>query len=140
VTTLTSSTVASTPTINPLLDKALRKLIARARPRRLIETGTHLGLGSTLTICQALADNGLSFDQFYSIEVNPDFYAQAWTNLASEVFIRGFCGTVDPRSLLPSEADLRREMTEQAAAAVRRETYIPDALDDLLGFVLANLD
>jgi hypothetical protein len=141
VTTLTSSNVASTTTIDPLLDKALRKFIAHARPRRIIETGTHLGLGSTLTICQALADNGLSLDQFYSIEVNPDVYAQAWTNLGQHGFHpRLLRGLSIPRSLLPSEADLRREMTDQAAAALRRETYIPEALDDLLGFVLADLD
>lgn len=141
MTTLTSPNDACTTTINPLLDKALRRLIARARPRRIIETGTHLGLGSTLAICQALADSGLPIDQFYSIEVNPGFYAQAWTNLGQRGFHpRLLRGLSIPRSLLPSEEQLRRDMDEQAAAALRRETYVPEALDDLLGFVLANLD
>jgi hypothetical protein len=137
----TLSTPPAQSTINPLLDKALRTLLARARPRRIIETGTHLGLGSALTICQALSANGLSLDQFYSIEVNPAFYAQAWTNLGQRGFHpRLLRGLSIPRSMLPSETDLRGEISEQAAAALRRETFFPDALDDLLGFVLANLD
>jgi hypothetical protein len=143
VSTVTSSTVnsCSAPPFNPVLGKALGRLLVRARPRRIVETGTYLGLGSTLSICEALTDNDLPADQFYSIEVNPNFYAQAWTHLGQRGYHpRLLRGLSIPRSLLPGEAELRRSMTEQAAAALRRETYFPEALDDLLGFVLGNFD
>ena len=105
------------------LDQELRRLVARARPHKIVETGTQLGLGSTLTICEALAENGLSEDQFYSIEVNPNYYAQAWTNLGQRGFHpRLLRGLSIPRSMLPAQAD--------------PETHFPDQLDDLLGFVL----
>jgi hypothetical protein len=45
-----------------------------------------------------------------------------------------------PRSLLPSEADLRGRMPEREAHALRPEAYFPDSLDDLLGFALVDLD
>jgi hypothetical protein len=105
------------------LDQELRRLLTRARPHKIVETGTHLGRGSTLTICEALAENGISENQFYSIEVNPNFYAQAWTNLGQRGFHpRLLRGLSIPRSLLPAPAD--------------PETFFPEALDDLLGFVL----
>jgi len=108
------------------LDRELRTLLARARPHKIVETGTHLGLGTTLTICEAMAENGLARDQFYSLEVNPNFYAQAWTNLGQRGFHpRLLRGLSIPRSMLPAGADA--------------ETHFPEALDDLLGFVLRNL-
>ncbi len=138
---LSTANVASATQASLPLGKALRRLLARVRPRRVVETGTHLGLGTTLAICEALAENSLPLDQFYSIEVNPDFYAQAWTNLGQHGFHpRLLRGLSIPRSLLPSEEELRREMTEQTSAALRKETYFPEALDDLLGFALANFD
>ena len=68
--------------------RAIRTLFARTRPRKIVETGTYLGLGSTLTIAQALHDNALPFNQFYSIEVNPKFYGQAVDNLMARGFVR----------------------------------------------------
>ena len=104
------------------LDQELRRLLARARPHKIVETGTHLGLGSTLTICESLAENGIAEGQCYSIEGNPNFYAQAWTNLGQRGFHpRLLRGLSIPRSMLPAPADA--------------ETHFPEALDDLLGFV-----
>ena len=140
-----------TQTNQSSLDQEIRTLLARSRPHKIVETGTHLGLGSTLTICESLAENGLAENQFYSIEVNPNFYAQAWTNLGQRGFHpRLLRGLSIPRSLLPSEADLRRETGEHAGAAAevtpearvaayQQETHFPEALDDLLGFVLRNM-
>ena len=138
---VTTTAVTISIPVNPALDDVLRTVMARARPHRIIETGTHLGLGTTRTICEALADNRLPIDEFYSIEVNPNYYAQAWTNLGQCGFRpRLLRGLSIPRGLLPSEAELRGAFSAEQAAALRREAYFPDALDDLLGFVLGNFD
>jgi hypothetical protein len=140
VSSIATDTTTSAPA-NLALDRVLRTLITRARPRRIIETGTHLGLGTTLTICQALAENGLPIDEFYSIEANPNFYAQAWNNLGQRGFRpRLLRGLSIPRSLLPAEGELRRTYSADQTAALQQEAYFPDALDDLLGFVLGNFD
>jgi hypothetical protein len=138
--------------------RALRGIVAHLRPHKIVETGTYTGLGSTLTLCQALVDNDLPLRDVYSIEVNPGFYAQACENLAA----RGFAGPGPhllrglsvPRALLPTEADIRRETLERVPDAsifidhqpemrvhyYQKETHFPDAVDDLLGYVLRNFD
>ena len=135
--------------------RSIRGLFARTRPRKIVETGTYLGLGSTLAICHAIYDNGLPIGGFYSIEVNPAFYAQACDNLAG----RGFrphllSGLSVPRSLLPAEDDIRRETLDQIEDPTvfvdhepakrvhyyKKETDFPDALDDLLGHVMRWFD
>ncbi len=122
---------------------------------KIVETGTYQGLGSTLTICQALYDNSLPMDQFFSIEVNPAFYAQAFENLSGQSFKpRLLRGLSVPRGLLPTEADIRRETLEEVAdpgvfidhqpekrvSHYQKETDFPKELDDLLGFVIRAMD
>ena len=106
--------------------RTLRTLFARSHAHKIVETGTYQGLGTTLAICDALAANEFSADQFYSIEVNPNYYAQAWGNLSNRpVHPRLLRGLSIPRNMLPSE---------------QPETHFPDALDDLLGYVLRTFD
>jgi predicted O-methyltransferase YrrM len=131
--------------------RSIHTLFARARPKKIVETGTYQGLGSTLTICEALYDNQLSTDQFFSIEVNPNFYSQAFENLKGQGFKpRLLRGLSVPRALLPSEADIQRETVDQVADRsvfidhqpekrvfyYQKETDFPNELDDLLGFVI----
>ena len=135
--------------------QAIRALFARSRPRKIVETGTYLGLGSTLTICEALYGNGLPIDQFYTIEVNPAFYMQACDNLAARGFKpRLLRGLSVPRALLPTQADIQRETLDAVADPTvfidhdparrvfhyHKETHFPDALDDLLGYVLRSFE
>jgi hypothetical protein len=146
-----TASVSAPPRTNTPLMNAVCRLLARARPRKIVETGTGQGLGSTLAICQTLAENGAPFEQYYSIEVNPELYAQAWNNLSQRGFRpRLLRGLSIPRSMLPTEADLRHQLEPLAGApdatlsariaAIQQETHFPEALDDLLGFVLRNFD
>jgi hypothetical protein len=133
------------------LAQSVCRLLTRARPRRIIETGTCQGLGTTLAMCQTLREGDLPSDQFYSIEANPELYAQAWNNLSQRGFHpRLLRGLSIPRTLLPSEADLRSEVQRASGVsgaalharvvALQKETHFPEALDDLLGFVLRTFD
>lgn len=135
--------------------RSINTLFARTRLRKIVETGTYQGLGSTLTICQALYDNGIPTDQFFSIEVNPTFYGQAYENLAGLGFKpRLLRGLSVPRGMLPTEADIQRETLDAVADAsvfidhqpdkrvfyYHKETNFPNELDDLLGFVIRSMD
>lgn len=123
----TVNTMTPTPIVaDQAFFRRLRTLFARSRAHKIVETGTYQGLGTTLAICDALAANEFSADQFYSIEVNPNFYAQAWANLSNRpVHPRLLRGLSIPRNLLPSE---------------QAETHFPEALDDLLGYVIRTFD
>lgn len=61
----------------------LKRLIQKTQPCAIIETGTHLGTGSTKAILDAL--KGRDDFKLISIEANPDYYRQAKKNL--ELFI-----------------------------------------------------
>jgi hypothetical protein len=152
VSTLPSVTsVSSALGINSVMIKPVCRLLTRARPRRIVETGTRQGLGTTLAMCQTLRESDLSADQFYSIEVNPELYAQAWNNLSQRGFHpRLLRGLSIPRTLLPTESELRSELQratgvagaalDTCVAALQQETHFPEALDDLLGFLLRSFD
>ena len=131
--------------------RSIHTLFARARPKKIVETGTYQGLGSTLTICQALYDNSIGTDEFFSIEVNPTFYSQAFDNLAAQGFKpRLLRGLSVPRGILPTESDIQREtldevvdksvfidhQPEKRVFYYHKETDFPGELDDLLGFVI----
>src|SRR5271166_1311968 len=85
---------------------AIRRIITERKPRIAIETGTHLGLGSTRAILSALPE----YATFSTIECNPRFHCAAIDNLSAD---RCFCvcGLSVPRGLLPD--------AERAAALLR---------------------
>lgn len=130
--------------------QALRGLVARLRPHKIVETGTSTGLGTTLAVCEALRANDLPLERFYSIEVNPSVYSQACENLGARGHYPHLLrGLSVPRGLLPTEADIRRETVEVNDAAIgvdyarevrvqsyQKETDYPDAVDDLLRYVI----
>jgi len=109
--------------LHPDLARTLRGLIARTRPRNIVETGTSDGLGATLALCEALVGNAISLDQFYSIEFNPAAYALACEHLAERSFqphlLCGIC--------LPQTAGSHQPEPDHT---------IPAPVDDLLGYVL----
>jgi len=128
----------------------LRGLIRMTRPKRIIETGTYLGKGTTRVIAEAIRDFGLNQTVFTSIECNPDHHRQALSNLKEAglvQFVRPLLGLSVPRSLLPT-ADVVHQETIAGAAGTNvfvdhqenqrvelylRETDFPDAAEDLLG-------
>ncbi len=131
----------------------LGRLFARIRPQRIIETGTHLGTGTTAIIGSALRRIGLTAT-FYSIEVNPEFAARAAQNIKQQRFdVRLLNGLSVPRHLLPTreriralyvEGDEQGVFVDHAPAervdAYFSETDFPDLPDDLLGKCLTEFN
>lgn len=135
---------------------AIRETFARIRPQRILETGTYQGVGTTLTMLQALRDLSLPTDGFRSIEVNAQHHATAAANLRDRGFagVQLLRGLSVPRRLLPDAETIRREtLTHVEFADVfidhdpamrvhyyMKETAHPDAPEDLIGAVLAAFD
>jgi len=61
--------------------RALRENIRETKPKKIIETGTYLGKGTTTVIASAIRDFEIDFVKFFSIEVNPQYYRSAYIHL-----------------------------------------------------------
>ena len=135
--------------------RCVHETFARIRPRRVIETGTYLGSGTTLVIARALRELGLDDATFYSIEVNPAHVRRAIDNLAKHGFVVDIMnGLSVPRAMLPSVAQIEDAYVRHVAAdglvvdheeadrakLYHRETDFPNLPDDLLGKALAAFD
>jgi len=94
--------------------RTLIDVFAKRRPRRILETGTHLATGTTRIIGQAIREAGIDPVEFISIEVNADFVRQARENAAAAKIpadIRQ--GLSVPRALLPSLDQIRHEYVQK---------------------------
>jgi len=138
---------------NSAFAEAIGQVIREYRPKKILETGTYLGQGTTAVIAEAMKQNGID-GTFFTIEVNPRYHAQAKAYLESRGYpVQALCGLSIPRRLLPS-----CEQIQQATTAVQdeslfvdhpepvrvqryyQETDFPDVPDDLLGKCLADFD
>lgn len=135
--------------------RCVRQLFSQIRPRRVIETGTYHGTGTTTIIASALRDSGIDDAVFFSIEVNPHNYRKALANLAKQnLSVSVLNGLSVPRHLLPSMGQIEQHYVReveadgifvdheeaQRAMLYHKETDHPDAPDDLLGRCLKEFD
>lgn len=137
--------------------KIIEQTIFENKPKKILETGTYLGNGTTKVIAKSLNKIGSHDTVFYSIEVNPQNYYSALQNLSQE----GLLGNVNllnglsvPRIILPSKEEIKNSTVEdieydnifidhEAANRVDLyfdETNYPDAEDDLIGKCLIEFD
>ena len=131
--------------------RSIRELFTRIRPRRVIETGTYFGTGTTTVIASTLRDLEIDDARFVSIEINPRHYARAQANLErAGLNVELLHGLSVPRLALPTREQIERELIQnvmgndlvvdhEEADRVRLyfgETDFPDLPDDLLGLVL----
>lgn len=125
----------------------IRKLFARIRPRKIIETGTYLGRGTTTIIARALEEQGISDAVFCTIEVNPKNWRQAKEYfLAAGLNVHAILGLSIPRSMLPSPDQIQKQTVSdlgredifvdhrpgERVGAYYRETDFPDVPDNRL--------
>jgi hypothetical protein len=135
--------------------RAVNDLFARVHPRRVIETGTYWGTGTTTIIAKALRDLGIEDAEFISIEVNPRNLDRAAANLAKAgLVVELVNGLSVPRILLPDlnriEQDLVRNVLadglvvdheeQDRARLYFKETDFSDLPDDVLGNALERFD
>jgi glycosyltransferase involved in cell wall biosynthesis/ADP-heptose:LPS heptosyltransferase/predicted SAM-dependent methyltransferase/predicted O-methyltransferase YrrM len=133
----------------------IRKLFAKIRPRKIVETGTYLGTGTTTIIARAMKALGIHDAVFYTIEVNPQNYARAKEYFAAnKMNVQALNGLSVPRSMLPDRDQItRRTITDVDYDGIfvdhkeqRRvelyygETDFPQVEDDLLRKCLERFD
>jgi|SRR5665213_1216073 len=130
--------------------QTLKRVFRQRRPPRILETGGHLGTGTTRIIGEAIREAELTGVQFISIEVNPQYASAARANTLAAGFrvdIRE--GLSVPRVMLPTAEQVRVDYIQNVDPAVfvdhpeplRVQTYLaetdfPGAADDLLGKAL----
>jgi hypothetical protein len=135
--------------------RCVSHLFAQTRPKRIIETGTYHGTGTTAIIASALRDAAIDDAIFFSIEVNPHNFRKALANLAKQnLVVSVLNGLSVPRRLLPSIEEIEQHYVRevetdgifvdhdeaQRAMLYHKETDYPDAPDDLLGRCLKEFD
>jgi hypothetical protein len=135
--------------------RCIRDTFAKLRPKRIVETGTYLGTGTTLVMAHALRELGLEDATFYSIEVNPAHVRRAIENLAKHGFVVDILnGLSVPRALLPTVTQIEDAYVKHVLADglvvdheeadrarfYHRETDFPSLPEDLLGKSLATFD
>jgi hypothetical protein len=133
--------------------RALTRIVKERLPSFIIETGTFHGTGTTAAVIRGIRESGHAC-RFFSLEVNPQHYATALSNLERNgdlPFVTVLNGLSVPRNLLPDLENLHRELADAAlepglyvdfpenirADAYHAETNFPDLPDDLLGLCLA---
>lgn len=135
--------------------RCIKDLFARIRPKRVIETGTYHGTGTTTVIARAIRDLRIADSRFISIEVNPRNVTRATSNLQKEdLVVELFNGLTVPRELLPSIEQIDRELVKNVisddlivdheeadrARLYYGETDFGDLPDDMLGTALDEFD
>ena len=135
--------------------RCIRDTFAKVRPKRIIETGTYLGTGTTLVIARALRELGLEDATFCSIEINPAHVRRAIENLAKHGFVVDILnGLSVPRALLPTVTQIEDAYVKHVLAdglivdheeadrarLYHRETDFPNLPEDLLGKALATFE
>ncbi len=136
--------------------RALTSLIATHQVRRVIETGTYFGTGTTRTIARALEAGGPG-GVCYSIEVNPRHHFIALQHLRRDGHlgvVRPLLGLSVPRAMLPTPAAIAKATIDDVAgsnvivdhdehdrvARYLAETANPGVPDDLLAYALQCVD
>jgi hypothetical protein len=100
----------------------LRLTFQYKRPRKVIETGTYLGMGTTTLIARALEVIWESPDregiQFHTIELDPDSHESAKCNLANFNAIKFWNGLSVPRALLPCLQEIKERCVDNLPAHI----------------------
>jgi hypothetical protein len=131
---------------------ALAEVVRTLKPRKILETGTFYGDGSTRIIADALRESGVTDYEFYTIEVNPVRAEGARRNLAdTKVLVEN--GLTVRRDMLPGFEEIgaccakaeELGMTVDYDENERRQRYFEetdfcDVPEEMLATVLDRFD
>lgn len=94
---------------------SIRKYLEEFKPKLIVETGLYHGNGSTSIISSLIRDIPIEGAKFFSIECNKASIEIAKENLRNKnllSFVNIISGLSIPKSLLPDEDDIKREIIE----------------------------
>ncbi|MBZ0198630.1 MAG: glycosyltransferase [Ignavibacteriaceae bacterium] len=137
--------------------ESIQSIFSEVKPKKIIETGTYLGTGTTSIIAEAMKNANLKDAKFYSIEINPENHLKAKDNLAQSgllKYVNLLNGLSVPRSVLPTKDEITKttikhveynnifvdHREDERAQLYFQETDFPDVQEDLLGKTLAEFN
>ena len=135
----------------------IQSLFKENRPKKIVETGTFLGTGTTTIIASLLHQFGIEDAAFYTIEVNPGHHRTAMTNLGNSgllKYVTPLNGVSVPRNMLPTLEEIEEKCVKsiefddifvdhqehERALLYYRETNFDGLPDNLLGQCLENFN
>ncbi len=135
----------------------IKKIFEEKLPKKIIETGTYHGTGTTTIIAQTLKCLNIEGPKFYSIEVNPENHKKAKSNLAESGLLKYVSllnGVSVPRSILPDQTEIIKTTVNsieyddifvdhkenERVQLYFNETNFPEVPEDLLGKTLKEFD
>ncbi|QWV93637.1 glycosyltransferase [Geomonas oryzisoli] len=138
---------------------SIAQIFREHRPKKIIETGTYHGEGTTRVITSTLKQQGIDAT-FFSIECNPQNHAIARENLRRSGLlphVRLLNGISTPRAFLPTYQEIEKKYVRnleqldfddvfidhqehQRALLYYKETDFSGVPEDLLGACLAEFD
>lgn len=133
--------------------RAVKELFTAIRPKRIIETGTYLGEGTTRVIAESMLELGLNDTIFCSIECNPKNFRLALENLSKRSLlsrVNVMHGLSVPRNMLPDIREIEEKCVnniefddifvdhqeQQRTLLYYKETDFAGIEDDMLGRAL----
>ena len=139
--------------------ESIAEIFRKHRPRRIIETGTYHGEGTTRVITSTLRSQGIDAE-FFSVECNPRNHAIAALNLERSglaPFVKLLNGLSTPRALLPTYQEIEEKYVRnlekigfddvfidhqehKRALLYYKETDFSGIPEDLLGACLEHFD
>lgn len=140
-----------------LFAKEINKIFNWIRPKKIIETGTYLGAGTTTIIAGYLKSINDKNCEFHSIEINPNFHTRAFEYLVDKELINYVYlhnGLSVPRLLLPTFEEIQQTTVDKIefpgifvdhnsntrAELYHQETDFHEKEDNLLGRILKKFD
>lgn len=88
-------------------ESAIRRAVARFKPRKILETGTYLGNGTTRMLYESLKEMGEPFE-LITIEVNPEYHRIAKERWKSAPEVTCLLGLSILKNQLPDLAEIQR--------------------------------
>jgi len=105
----------------------IQDLFSKIRPKKIIETGTYLGTGTTTIITKSLQTLGIDDAMFFTIEVNPQNYARAKQYFeTNNIKVNALNGLSVPRAMLPN----REEISQKTITDVDYDGIFVDHKED----------
>ena len=109
--------------------RAIDLLFSKVRPRKIIESGTYIGTGTTTIIASAIKRYAIEDAVFYTIEVNPGHHQRAKRNLEENDllgYVLPLHGLSVPRFLLPTFDEIEQRCVKDVDST---KLYVDHPLD-----------
>jgi hypothetical protein len=98
-------------------EDAIRRTVARFKPRNVIETGTYLGNGTTRVLHDALKSNGPDFT-FVTIEAQYTYWKVASAHYRNNPEVVCLHGLSIPRSNLPTRDEIQKQFVDDETPGI----------------------